>query len=703
MRTAYLLSFTLAAGLLFTGCGSGTSDNYSESDSAGGYVVFNSDSGDIPYPNDILYNPVERHIALPIAPDDSNGTKALKAQLNTLDGFSTVAPITISVSDPVDPASLLNPANVHLYKVQALFVPDKNATVVLGVDQELVNDPASGDYVAAYSAGKIALLPRKPLEPESYYMVLLTKGIKGVDGRSLEPDYVGSLTLRTESLLDENGDPILSLDPDPVKNEEKVRALEGLRQLNLNMIQAAGIAPEEVLAVWKFKTQSIGKVAEAFAANNPSGASLYFVDTKFTSKDVLMAANPDQADEINATMKGNAEVYVGVLKDLPYYLGIPDNNQSETPLRYFFQFNGSDLPVQTGTVDIPVLATVPLADYCKLYEDNWPVVIFQHGVTRNRLDVLTISEALATACYAAVAIDLPLHGIADPDNTFYKLGRQLGAQERTFDLDRLTQDADETILAYKPDGKIDTSGIHYMNLQSLVTARDNIRQSTSDYLALYNALVDADKTNNGLGFNDNNISYVGHSLGAMAPFGYFATQNVAGQRTNAVVLACEGGGIAELLMHSQTFGDTIRKGLENIAGIEPYSSAYYQFVNATQTILDDADPVNYAKKAAQAQRMLSFEVLNDDVVPNYVKTAPLSGQEPLLALMQAKDVLSYPITGENARLTLETQNTVTRFQRGNHRSLLTPVYDPVVTVEMQTQMASFIASGGNAVDINTSR
>jgi alpha-beta hydrolase superfamily lysophospholipase len=47
------------------------------------------------------------------------------------------------------------------------------------------------------------------------------------------------------------------------------------------------------------------------------------------------------------------------------------------------------------------------------------VVIFQHGITRNRTDIFAIASTLCYAGFVTVAIDLPLHGLPS-SNKFYK-------------------------------------------------------------------------------------------------------------------------------------------------------------------------------------------------------------------------------------------------------------------------------------------
>jgi pimeloyl-ACP methyl ester carboxylesterase len=683
MNRRYLYTFALA-GLLLAGCGGSTSDNYSESEAPGGYVLFSSDTGNIPYPNDILIDPTTGKINFDTSPEDSD--YAVKSALNTLDGFSTTAPVTVGVSDEVDTATLKD--NVLLIDTTA---------------GPLVYDQ---DYVASYQNGKIAILPLHPFKSSNRYIVVLRKGIKATNGREIEPDYPTSLILGTKPLIDAEGNPTVVLSKDPQENLVKATKLEAIRQHTQTLIAASRLPAESILDIWSFKTQTIGKVARAIAQHNTQDAVLQLQDIHTTSKDLLVnyynaIGETEKAAELNATMAGNAEVYVGVLANLPYYLGIPTDTNPLAPLTESFQFAGDNpMPIERKRLTIPVLASVPgTASGCTEPLEGWPVAIFQHGITRNRLDVLAISEALARICYAVVGIDLPLHGIADPNNPLYDK-----AHERTFNLDFLTQDKDEHILAKRPDGIPDSSGIHYINFTSLLTARDNVRQSTSDYIALQNAIAATQKDVNGVAFDGNKVAYVGHSLGTIAPFGYFSYMDEASLSLTTAMLSMPGGGITDIMIHSLTFGPAIVNGLKE-AGLEPGSPSFYAFLNAFQTVLDDADPLNYASLAAKKQKFLMHMVKDDDVIPNTIPTAPMSGGVPIVKLMDGKDITTYFLPGETEKTVTPVpgEDVYTFFLKGNHRSLFIPDYNPLTTIEMQTEMDSFISSEGTAIQADLTR
>ena len=334
------------------------------------------------------------------------------------------------------------------------------------------------------------------------------------------------------------------------------------------------------------------------------------------------------------------------------------------------------MPAVQDTKTIPLLMTIP--NTSAKPANGWPVVIFQHGITQNRTNLLAVADALAGAGYAAIAIDLPLHGVTDTTNPLYQ-----ATLERTFNVDYVGQNEDGVITSTGPDGVIDSSGKHYINLASLLTSRDNVRQSASDLLALQNSLIGLNST---IDIDESKVAFVGHSLGTIAAFGFLNNTVL-----ESVTLAMPGGGIAELLNNSPEFAGEIEAGLAS-KGIMKGTAAYSSFILATQTVLDDADPINYAMNVGATQNILAMEVVgngtegtSDQVIPNSVATAPLAGTEPLLTYMQTTNLTT--TTGVKP-------NQAARFTVGGHSSILKP---DVATLEMQTEMASFVGSAGSTV------
>ncbi len=675
-----LLAFSAIMALL-SGCNDSI-DSAPKSELPGGYVVMDSTHSDIPYPNDILFAPNSASTSdagdgtLNVPYESGDSDAVVKAALNTLDGFSTTSPITVSITDDMQNETL--PGHVRLFKAVAGASATTNYIPAVG----LITDELEyqTDFIASVTNGKLAIVPTKPLEPATTYVVVLTDGIANAQGQSLAADAVTSMINGTYPLIDpQTGAATAYFNPDATINTITAQTLEGLRQLNQARLAAlmtqegmectfvqseanTGVSCPHVVMSWNFTTQSIGNVTKAIAQNNPTGS-------------IVVASTGLNTSAIGAY--GLADIYAGVLGDVPYYLGTPSAENPTAPLtQSFVDANGSTIvngpPQVQSTATLPLLMTLPNASSGQsMPASGWPVVIFQHGITQNRSNVLAIADALAQAGYAAVAIDLPLHGLED-NTTGLKTD-----MERTFDVD------------YDQDGTPDASGAYYINLQHLLVARDNLRQSTSDLIALYNALSGV----SGASIDSSRIAFMGHSLGAIAAFGFLD----ANKSLESVTLAMPGGGIAQLLSNSPTFGSDIRNGLAQ-AGIEPDSTEYEAFLLAAQTVLDDADPINYAQSVAPNYTYFTLEAIGDgsdgsgdQVIPNKVLTAPLSGTDPLVYYMGMYDI--------NAS-TVGTQaiagNTVSRFIVGGHSSILRP---DIATTEMQTETVSFIGSQAQAITI----
>jgi pimeloyl-ACP methyl ester carboxylesterase len=402
-----------------------------------------------------------------------------------------------------------------------------------------------------------------------------------------------------------------------------------------------------------------------------------------------------------------ADIVIGTI-NLPYYLSFPTEADPTAPLTkhwnatagaYIEQCAGFGLdptsvnltacnpvPASTRLQTVPLLMTLPNANSGRTKPaDGWPLVIFQHGITRNRTDMFAVAGTLAAQGFAVVAIDLPLHGITDTSNPFFVNNEifALEARERTFNLDL----SNNSTGAPGPDGVADPSGSYFINLTSLLTSRDNLRQGEADLLELSHAAstfpnIDASK-----------ISFVGQSLGSIV-----GTVFLANDPTVQVgVLSVPGGGIARLLDASPSFGPRIHAGLA-AAGLVQGTPSYDAYFAATQTVIESGDPINFAAGTA-GKRILVHEVIGggdvlpDQVIPNRVPGAPLSGTEPLIAALGLE-----PITGSTQ--SADGIRGATRFLQGEHGSLLDPTDFPAATVEMQGEMASFLVTGGAAVQVN---
>lgn len=642
------------------------------------YAQFDPSAGVLPFPNNLLFSgSTDGTLNIPVA--DPKNFADPQVALNQLDGFSTVAPLTANFSGAVNANTLQAGRTVRLFQVE-LSNPFTNPTTpapfaITAVQREL---RAGVDYQVNLLAQDqkqttLNIQPLLPLQPKAAYLVVLTNAIQDHAGYDALPSPSYTLTKLPTPLLDGNGNSVI-----PGLSNAQAKALEPLRQLVNNQENAAasqGLARNNIVLSWTFMTQS---TADAF---NALGEALRPLG-------IAVKATGATTQAVGLGLPGFSNIYAGAL-GIPYYL-----NKDQPLSSYWQTADGGavtryqSLPRATTALQIPLLMTVPNAKSGQSKPaTGWPLVIFQHGITGNRTQLFALADALAFEGYAAIAIDLPLHGVTDPSNPFYMRGL-----ERTFDLDLINN----TTQARESDGKIDPSGSHFINIASLLTGRDNLRQAAQDLRQLTATLPQLDLNGDGTPDLDmQRIHFIGHSLGGMVGSTFLGTD--AQVNINSATLGMAGGGVIKLLDGSPKLGPVIAAGLA-ASGIIKGTPTYESFLRAAQTVVDAGDPINYAAAAAQLHPIHLIEVVGgphtppDQVIPNTVGDAPLAGTEPLGRLMGLQVV------------NRSTQNraglrALVRFSAGDHASLLSPVAAVGVTAEMQGQILSFFNSEGRALEI----
>jgi len=401
--------------------------------------------------------------------------------------------------------------------------------------------------------------------------------------------------------------------------------------------------------------------------------------------------------------------------------------------KHLTKFN--PLPEVKSIVNIPVLITVPNA--LPMPTGGWPVMIYQHGITTTKETMFAFAGAMANAGVVVVAIDHTLHGdrvgkLTDKNGNIVSIG---------------ASDTDEN------GGTTAGDPTTYLNLTSLLTARDNLRQSELDILALRLALskMGEDPT---LKIDLTDVSFFGHSLGGIAGVTAVAAANEStinpltgatdDYAMDVASFLAPGGGVPGFLLESPSFGGLVQSGLtssdtfqatlveaaasqgitqEVLASLEASGSPQYDglvdavygpfsavFNFAAQTILDASDPINYASTIAANTRALHvMEVVGDDVnlpdqtIPNSTQNSALSGTDPLVAYMGLPEVSTTTVDVDGVK-------ALVRFTDGNHGSILTAAVregsgntvegNTAVLIEMQTQLATFMATKGTTVLIS---
>ena len=765
------VAFVSAATLLLAACGGGGGDTGKGPQTFSSLVLFDptNASAIIPFPFDGLFSGATTPTL------NVPGTPAPLSDINQLDGFSTTASIFADIAGTIDYKTV--PGHVLIINSATGAVLQQGTDFTIDAENATAADPLTGQQTPISSQrSRLLISPLKPLAGATTYLVAITKGIKTTAGA----DVIGSDSFRITS----SATPVAQqTDPALANFDAKQKGtLEALRsQLIYPVVQAFStkIPADQLVLAWSFTTQSIDTTLQLVAKNATAG--------------LIAVANTGLATgQHGIPGLGLASVYAGITT-LPYNLAVPTptnptaalsafwhadpakpdsgvfaptkNSASPVPCAAFVAVAGLKPsasttacfpnldPSQTSVQTVPVIVTAPNASSGQTKPAaGWPVVIFQHGITQNRENVFAVADGLARAGFVVVAMDLPLHGVTNTLDPFYRntllTGTPLVTGERTFDLD-LENNSNS---APGPDGKIDGSGTYFINLQSLITSRDNLREAVSNLLTLSKTVTTLDLDGDHVADTDpNRVYYFGHSLGGIVG----GTLLGVDSGIRAAVLANPGGGVGRLLDASASFGPVISGGL-SAAGLKEGTDDYETFLRFAQTLVDSGDPVNYGAAASAGHAIDLIEVIDDEVVPNAapstcpavldlaaivnppVTTPPttpleallaacpqkkstltkqviqdftiqagyLSGTDPLIAAQGLTVVgpLTVPVASPPAPVLGAKLNYAVKFAPGangtvGHSTVLDPTNDPLVTQEMQSEAAQFLASDGRCLAI----
>jgi pimeloyl-ACP methyl ester carboxylesterase len=639
--------------------------------------------GVLPYPTDLFFSgSTDGTLNAPASPFSPGG-----AAVNALDGFSTTASITARFSGPIT-ASTLTAANIRVIRLnldnatKAPLIPPAPGGA-LPVPLTFGTDfTASVSTEIGSNASTLLIRPTRPLQPSTGatnigYLVILTNGITGgtpATPAQADADYA---LVRDAAIAEITAG--ATTPTCPTITNATLNAICRLTFAHLRVGAAVGVNPANVVLTFGFSTQNtrdtLGVISQ-IATARPIGAQFSGLTTA----------------QVNPALPGTADVWVGTVQ-VPYYLSRtapltaswqaagPPPTGFDQASRNLTRFN--PVPGATETLTIPLLVAKPNATSASggvRPANGWPVVIFLHGITGDRSNMLAIADAFTNAPggFVVVAIDQPLHGVA-PTSPLYQ-----AANERHFNLN-LVNNATGNPPA---DAVVDPSGTHFINLTSLLTSRDNLRQSVADQITLARSVPNLDVTSDGQpDIDGTRIHFVGHSLGGIVGTSFLAFN----PGVDSATLAMPGGHIAQLLQDSPSFSGRINAGLA-AQGLTPNTTLYNQFFRDAQTAIDSGDPWNHGAAAAANTPIHMIQVvgatppppLPDQVVPN-------SATQRLIDVMGLTKV-STP--GANA-----VSRGFVNFVAGDHSSILNPAASLPATVEMQTQTVTFAVSSGTVIPI----
>jgi hypothetical protein len=365
-----------------------------------GEVTFDPANAVIPFPNDVvraggkvtLPNP---KTGKPLSPADcatGDTTIQLYCGLNTLDGFSTIAP---PISENSDTAGAVEQANVDANSLSA---------ATAGLIRVASSAPMAEQTTPAFtpclnclsSASPTGVMPPQqlqwrldsPLDEKTTYVAWLSSKVKDSAGKSVIASPAFAL-VRLANPLIANGHSTVN-----ILSDTQATQLEPLRAALQPALLAIGLPRTDITLAWAFTTQSEASQLDAlraYPAQLPQlpDSPLYVFDA--TAQYMAIAASPPGIADVAANI---GKILVGAFLT-PVAVTGPGGT---------FDLMMPQVRPVTFTLAIPK-TTAPSGGY--------PLTVFGHAFTRAHGDFLAIAGALAdplAGAQATIATDVIFHG-----------------------------------------------------------------------------------------------------------------------------------------------------------------------------------------------------------------------------------------------------------------------------------------------------
>ena len=572
-------------------------------------TVFDPSTGEVPFPNDVLYsmsvevdgegNVIENgHVNLPVPEEPTQ--KALFETLNTLNGFSNYTPASVGLmtvgDDAVNPATI-NKESVILIGVDRDYFaqivagmsqgktieeitdrdlndPDDVLGLLLDLNPSLPNDiaylPAINETTGALDINFLA-----PLQERWQYIAVVISG-KDADGNpvglqdtSAEGNPINPAPffyfLRQQNPLcvDKRSTTGL-LDNESACAAEALRGiyngilpiLEKTDTISLGSMELPSIKRENVAMLWTFKTETA--TAPLLSLRTAIAANMVPIPSSVTA--AQSEAAPSAVFDGFSDLDANAVAWKGTLT-------APNFLMNETPdgMKTFKPDSESALGVAVEPEAIPFAMIAPKIDATACAADAAEclqgIIIAGHGLGQDKTIVAQVAAEAIAAKLAVVGIDAPFHG------------------------ERVVMVGDKPVPFLSPN---------------LFATRDNIRQAVLEWVQLINSVINFD---DGIGslllgklpIVDQapviaHVGFVGSSLSGIMGGVLAGVED----RILDYVLAAPGAAWPKILLETEDPGtrDPLIAALASMGLVEG-TPEFIQFMGIAGWVLEQADPIMF--------------------------------------------------------------------------------------------------------------
>lgn len=618
----------------------------------------------VPLPIDLLRDPTTNRLTplaactlagAPLAPDGRCTSPAAGGFL-ALDGFSTTGAILAQTSELIQSATV-TPDALRLYDLSTPLQPvrvDPSTLLIQPCDLNITGcgatpglAPALAIQPAGASAGDIgAVFRTKPLKDNTDYAVVITNDIRDRNSNPLAKSTAGAILGFSNPVVVNGRSALLGVDDATAGGLERIRL-----QLQPVYAKAAqeGVPRNKIVMAYTFRTQTILSQATQLAA-------LPYVTPAATAEPIrasLVARTPDAAFTRFGVDKTRVPgELAGDNIDEIIEVDILTFNALDPATGAFLANPANAVPEPIHVLIATPKASNPNVPACRdeltPFGKCAPLMVFRHGLGRGRLDMLAVADANAAAGMVTVAIDAAKHG----DRSFCTSGTTGAASGCNGGAACTTALPPGAQGDLNPPGSCGVAGFvklpvsptcagqcvtdaagegipavsgSYLISANFFRTRDSMRQDLIDQSQLVRALAfvpsgippssnavfdhiftrAVGQTGTPMIINPGAVFYSGQSLGAIQ-----GAMNVAANpRISKAVFNVGGGTIVDLFTNSPAFTGQVNELLAGL-GIQRGTARFLQFLVVTKTILDPADPINYAGH------------LTANTLPNLLTTPP---------------------------------------------------------------------------------
>jgi pimeloyl-ACP methyl ester carboxylesterase len=646
--------------------------------------------GSVPWPSDLYFDQGEQtdgdgtllnngaNIGLSVdVVRNTNYTATLERGLDTMDGFGVTTGCFFFFSGSIDGGSLPTSPRVTPAVTDSVLLVDLSDSSLVPIELKANVDTRIPNALSVIPLGG------HPLKPQTQYACVVTTAVTG-GGMAVVPtaDFVGA---RTHASANTDANNIYGNAADTV-------AAIGGGPAVANIAGMAVFTTQSTLESLRL-VQTAVLPSLAMPTADFSATQVVFKDGTANDLTALYGVTPHSHLSIVATGYFNSPRFQtndpngnGPSEDLPHAsnLAAPCDVPCEPNDEVFVYTSPTDkTPIIQGPgVTIPFTVTIPNGT---APVNGWPIMIDQHGLGGDRKIVADLADTVAAAGFASIGIDAVAHGyrFLNPDGT--AAGRLQPDHANGYGGTAVPDGFADGSILFQPIGSISTSLGFFNGFNNIVGTGDNFRQTCADLMQLVR-LIQSNSIDGQLGVNidENNIFYIGHSLGGIMGSCLAAFE----PDIKAYALNATGGGLTSKLLLNSSIGAGALGSLNTIFTLDPANVAdkFAIFPNITQSLLDHSDPEVEAEAWIKSpvvggpRNLMQISDDSDEVVPNQANEAVglSSGLEifdPFLQnLLLAPE--SMPITATTGTVSGNGPSGVTAFylQQGPaaHASTVTP-------------------------------